>query len=95
MTRFSLLVIARSRSAGSVPEARSLSSHPNASGDRGSGGNLSQNSSQSLNDLDKMDNNNTGSVKTAFFVPDNSSDFPSKQRRYILKECTRIIKLPH
>ena len=40
---------------------------------RESWGNGSQNSSQSLNDLDKVDNN--GSVQTAFFVPDG--DFRS------------------
>ena len=37
----------------------------------------SQNSSQSLNDLDKMDNN--GSVQTAFFVPDG--DYASANQK--------------
>ena len=65
-----LLGITRCRSEGSL---RGSSGGMRRHSSRESWGNGSQNSSQSLNDLDKVDNN--GSVQTAFFVPDG--DFRS------------------
>ena len=53
----------------------------------------SQNSSQSLNDLDKMDNN--GSVQTAFFVPDGdyaSANQKSPVPKRCISECSSLLR---
>lgn len=47
---FVIVALTRSRSEGSLPEASN--NHSGSGSKKGSGGNLSQNSSQSLNDLD-------------------------------------------
>lgn len=65
-----VLGITRCRSEGSLRGSSGGMRHHSS---RESWGNASQNSSQSLNELDKVDNN--GSVQTAFFVPDG--DFHS------------------